>query len=181
MENHPNSAYRPPYALIGLSIAIAFWVFDSTIHHFLYGEPEFEFIPSEFNELWMRTTIFLLIIAMGIYAERSVKQLMEVEAEQLQLQIKYNESLQNEIRLQKQKLKITKETVEEVHDVLNNFLNSMLLFQLEAKKEKPISEEHIKLFDIIITETAQKVRDLGERAMDRASISTDKDQHLTET
>jgi len=169
METESEPSYRPPYALIGLSIAIAFWVFDSSVHFIFYGEPEFEFIPSGFNELWMRSTIFLLIIAMGIYAEFSVKRLMEAEKIQLQLQIKYNESLQNEIRLQQQQIDLTKETVLQMHNIINNFLQNLQLFEIEARERNSISDESLQLFNRIIQETAESVREIGEQAVKKSS------------
>jgi len=53
---------------IGVAIAAIFWLLDSGIHHFGYGEAELELIPTEFNELWMRTLICALFVGFGGYA-----------------------------------------------------------------------------------------------------------------
>jgi len=167
--NNPKAAYHPPYALITLSVAVFFWLFDSLVHLLFYGEAEFEFIPTEFNELWMRTTIFLLIIAMGIYAELSVKRLMRAEEEKFQLEKRLNESLHNELKLQQQQIEITKETVLNMQNIINNFLNNLLLFQNEAKEKNALSDDSLEQLDRMVQETAASIQQLGEKAIDKAS------------
>ena len=54
-------------------VALLSWFFDSFIHYFWYGEVEFEIIPSDANELWMRSTIFLLLAAFGLFADYKSK------------------------------------------------------------------------------------------------------------
>ncbi len=51
--------------LLSIILALAFWFGDSCIHFFLYGEPVFQIIPQDINELWMRTTIVILLVAFG--------------------------------------------------------------------------------------------------------------------
>jgi len=64
------------YSITAFTIAVVFWFLDSTIHYFVYGEPQFEFMPDDFNELWMRSLIVLLIISFGIYADYSTRRLL---------------------------------------------------------------------------------------------------------
>ncbi|MCK5760964.1 MAG: hypothetical protein KAH33_06690 [Candidatus Delongbacteria bacterium] len=68
-----------PYKLIAMLMAVSYWFFDSSVHYFLYGEFEFEVIPSEFNELWMRLAIFLLIVGYGFFVDRSVRKLKKIQ------------------------------------------------------------------------------------------------------
>ena len=56
-----------------IPVAILSWFFDSFIHYFWYGELEFEIIPSDGNELWMRSTIFLLLATFGLFADYKSK------------------------------------------------------------------------------------------------------------
>ena len=54
-------------------VALLSWFFDSFIHYFWYGELEFEIIPADGNELWMRSTIFVLLVAFGLFADYKSK------------------------------------------------------------------------------------------------------------
>jgi len=81
------------FSLSGLILATMFWVFDSSIHYFFYEEEEFEFIPSSFNELWMRTAIFILVVGFGIYVDLSVKRMKKLYDEKYQLQLKLDHTI----------------------------------------------------------------------------------------
>jgi signal transduction histidine kinase len=69
--------------LIWLSVAFAtaFWLFDSSLHHFVYKEPSFQLIPTEPNELWMRTMIVVLLVGFGIYAHLLFSRLATTQEE----------------------------------------------------------------------------------------------------
>ena len=54
------------FTVAATAIALLFWFFDASVHYFLYKEPQFEFIPDDINELWMRTAIVVLIVLFGI-------------------------------------------------------------------------------------------------------------------
>jgi len=58
---------------LAVPVALLSWFFDSIIHYFWYGEAEFEILPSDGNELWMRGTIFLLLAAFGLFADYKSK------------------------------------------------------------------------------------------------------------
>ncbi len=81
------------YKLIAMLIAFSYWFFDSSVHYFLYGEFEFEVIPSEFNELWMRMAIFLLIVGYGFFVDRSVRKLKIAQDLQCETQEKLENTL----------------------------------------------------------------------------------------
>ncbi len=86
--------YRPyKYSLFGLFIAALYWFIDSSIHYFGYSEADFEIIPSEFNELWMRTAIFTLVIGFGAYVDISVKRIRILYEERYQLQLELDRTL----------------------------------------------------------------------------------------
>ena len=57
------------FFILAVPVALLSWFFDSFIHYFWYGELEFEIIPSDANDLWMRSTIFLLLAAFGLFAD----------------------------------------------------------------------------------------------------------------
>jgi len=54
-------------------IALSFWILDSFIHYYWYGEPVFEIIPSDTNDLWMRFSVFVLLVTFGIFADYKSK------------------------------------------------------------------------------------------------------------
>lgn len=81
------------FSFIGLSIAALFWFIDSCIHYYLYGEPGFEIIPSDLNELWMRSAIIFLIVGFGIYVDITFNRVHELQNKQYQLQLKLDEAL----------------------------------------------------------------------------------------
>jgi hypothetical protein len=78
-----SSRVRKHHTLLwaGLVIGLSFWVFDSCVHRYLYGESRFEWIPSDFNELWMRGVICLLFILFGWYASVSKGRQIELDFE----------------------------------------------------------------------------------------------------
>lgn len=84
---------RPKYLWLGLAVAVCYWLFDSAIHYLGFGEQGYEFIPSDGNELWMRTLIFLLLAAFGIYTEFSVRKLQRLSAEKAILQMDLEDAL----------------------------------------------------------------------------------------
>ena len=64
---------RHYFLKFAIPVALLSWFFDSFIHYFWYGEVEFEIIPSDANDLWMRSTIFLLLAAFGLFADYKSK------------------------------------------------------------------------------------------------------------
>lgn len=50
-------------------LAALFWLLDSFVHYFWYGELDFEIIPSDANDLWMRSSIFILLSSFGLFAD----------------------------------------------------------------------------------------------------------------
>ena len=134
--------YRFTSSLTGFLIALGFWIFDSSIHHFVYGEEKFEFIPEDFNELWMRIVIVLLIVCFGIYSDyvsnRQIKREKELEA-----------------------LQVYNSMVNATHHILNNLLNQMQLIRLEAAKCKDFKQERVKQFDSAIDEAVGLIEKLS--------------------
>ena len=63
--------------------------------------------------------------------------------------------------IEEQRLRVLKATMRTVQDIVNNFLNNMQLFRMEAE-DGPLSVESLKLFDDLINETAEKLKALGD-------------------
>jgi hypothetical protein len=56
-------------ATLAVILSLVFWMADSYIHRFIYSEEAYELIPSDFNELWMRALIVVLIVSFGLIAD----------------------------------------------------------------------------------------------------------------
>ncbi len=134
---------RGIYSLIALVIAIMFWFSDASIHYFIYDEPEFEFVPGEFNELWMRIVIVVLIILFGIFGDYFSRRMV---ATQKQLE----------------GARIYSSMLFATHHILNNLLNQMQLFKIEAQKSKDFDRDIIKLYDIAFDEALGLVKRLSQ-------------------
>jgi len=74
------------FTIAAFVMALIFWFFDSSIHHLLYKEPQFQLIPADFNELLMRVVIVLLIMLFGIFADYFTNKIMFKEK---QLEVVY--------------------------------------------------------------------------------------------
>jgi PAS domain S-box-containing protein len=64
---------------VGLFAGIVYWLVETALHHYLFGSPGFELLPSEPNELWMRSTVFVLFFVLGLVMEDQSKRSVLVE------------------------------------------------------------------------------------------------------
>jgi len=128
------------YKYYGLAIGGCYWLFDSIIHKLAFGEDEFEFLPSDVNELWMRTLIVVLIIIFGFYIDISTKKLIKKEQE---------------------KLEVYQSTVLAVQHVLNNYLHKMQIFKSKMNKCDNISEQDVEAFNALIKEATENIKKLS--------------------
>lgn len=131
------------YLSIAVLVAIIYWFFDSSIHYFIYQEPKFELIPHEINELWMRITIILLILAFGIFADYSSNKILTKEKQLEAINI-YNSMLKAN------------------QHILNNLLNQMILFKIEAENCQDFNPEILTLMDISLDEASELFKNLSE-------------------
>lgn len=130
------------FTITGISLAFIFWFFDSFIHYFLYGEPEFEIFPEEFNELWMRIVIVSLIMLFGVFSDHFSRRLVIKEKSLEALHI-YNSM------------------IHATHHILNNLLNQMQIIRLEALKSKDFNQNIIKDYDSAINEAVDLLNKLS--------------------
>ena len=121
------------FTAISISIALLFWFFDSFIHYFGYGEETFEIIPPDFNELWMRLLIVVLIVAFGVFAD-------------------YRSGLD--------KVVVYQTMLGATNHILKNYLQKMIVFREEAENSKDFNKDVLKLYDQMIDETLAQIRNL---------------------
>ena len=110
-------------------------LFDSGLREILHIE------DNEWDELG--SAVLLIVIGLAIdrvRARQAAKRQSEIDA---------------------QRLRVLQATMRTVHDLVNNFLNNLQLFRLEAE-DGPLSLESLKLFDDLIYETAEKLKALGD-------------------
>jgi len=62
--------------------------------------------------------------------------------------------------MQTQRLHVLKATMRTVQDIVNNFLNNLLLFRIEA--EQAFSPESLEQFDDLVQGTSAKLKALGD-------------------
>lgn len=128
-------------------LAIIFWFFESAMHYFVHQEPQFEIIPNDSNELWMRVVIVFLITLFGILSDSFANKIMH---KQLEVARTYNSMLHVS------------------QHVISNLLNQMQLFKMEALKQEGFDRDVLKLYDNTINEasdlikTLSKVEDISE-------------------
>jgi len=125
--------YKNLSTLISIFVAIVFWFFDSVIHFFGYGEPAFEFVPSDSNELWMRCVIVGLVLTIGVLADRQNKS---------------------------DRLDVYRTMLEATHHILNNFLQKMMRIRQAAEDSSDFDKDVLKLYDQLIDETTAQIRKL---------------------
>lgn len=121
-------------------VSAIYWLIDSVIHRFIYSEEEFEFIPSEENEFWMRVIIVVLLICFGLYADHKTKEMVRKEME---------------------KRIIFNATVSSAQHILNNLLNQMQLFKLKAEESNSFDKKTMGLYEQSFNEGKELVKKLS--------------------
>lgn len=127
------------FLLISIVIAFLFWIFDSFVHYYIYGEPQFELILSDFNELWMRALIVCLFVAFGYFVDFHTEKIMSKERE------KHDVYMSMLIASQ---------------DILSNFLQNAFYFKNAAENSKDFDPITIDMYDKTIKETVEKLNKL---------------------
>ena len=125
-----------------LAAAILTGIFFTNFDLFNLGFKEI--LRIEDNELDEFVTAFLLIIV-GLSLDL-------VRARQI---------ARRRAETNEQRLQVLKATMRTVHDLMNNFLNNLQLFRMEAE-EGPLTPESLELFDDLISGTAEKLKALGD-------------------
>ena len=132
------------YAVI---VSVLYWLAESVGHRYVFSEEVFEIIPSDVNELWMRTLIIVLIIVFGWIADNQAARIRAAE---------------------KEKANIFAATVSSTQHVMNNLLNQLQLVLLEEDRAHALSDDTRKLLEKSIRE--------GKEQMDKLSSVTELDE-----
>ena len=122
------------FIFIAFAVAVTFWLLESLIHYTIFDEPQFELIPGDMNELWMRLVIILLILIYGMYASFSIDKVMHKQLEVARMYSSITHS---------------------GHHIINNLINQMQLFELEAKRCSDFDKDIIVFYDKAIKEASE--------------------------
>ncbi|MFC1503356.1 hypothetical protein ACFL53_03260 [Pseudomonadota bacterium] len=68
----------------------------------------------------------------------------------------------HKLEVQEERVKVLRATMKTVHEIVNNFLNNLLLFRLEAEEKNALEPESLALMDSIIQDTATKLKKLSD-------------------
>jgi uncharacterized protein YneF (UPF0154 family) len=140
------------FTVAAFEMALFFWVLESAIHYFVFEEENFEFIPSEMNELWMRVVIVFLIMLLGVFADAFIARITQ---KQMEVAHAYNALIQAG------------------NETMDNLLQQMHLFKSEAQRSCDFNKDVLKYYDGAI----QQASDLVERFenVDRALHENSRD------
>ena len=128
------------FTIAAIEMALIFWVLESAIHHFIFEETAFEIIPSEPNELWMRIVIVFLIVLLGVFADVFISRIVH---NQMKVARVYNSLIQAS------------------NQTLDNLLDQMRLFKLEAMKSKDFDRSVLDTYDNAITHATELIERLS--------------------
>ena len=131
---------RHKFTVLGLGLALIYWVAESIIHRFVYAEEFFEVVPSDVNEFWMRMLIIVLIVGFGIFADNRARKIKASEQE---------------------KHAVFVATVRSTQHILNNLLNQLQLAFYDLEKEGCLESETRKLLERSIREGKEQVERLS--------------------
>ena len=126
------------FTVVAILLALVFWFFDASVHYFIYNEPQFELVPNDINELWMRAVIVSLIILFGVFSDHFTQKIMH---RQKQLEVAH----------------IFGSLIHANRDVLDNLLKQMKLFRMEAQKSQDFDRDVIKYYDNAIEQASDLV------------------------
>lgn len=122
-----------------LPFVLLFWLVESAIHYFIFGEHGFEIFPHDINELWMRFLIISLLIVFGLVVDRYTNKILQKEAEKEEIYITMLNAAQH---------------------ILNNFLNSMMLFKLKAEESDDFDKKVLQTCEKVIESTKLQIQNL---------------------
>ena len=79
--SNANKVITDRFILIGVGLAVFYWIFESGIHTFVFHSGSFldQILLSSAHELWMRLVVCFILILFSVYAQITVKQLRQAK------------------------------------------------------------------------------------------------------
>jgi hypothetical protein len=128
------------FTILGVALALFYWIAESLIHRFIYFDEVFEIMPSDRNELWMRIVVVVLFVGFGTFADNRARKIRKTEAE---------------------KHEVFQATVRSSQHILNNLLNQMQLALYDSDGRPGLESETRELLSRSIREGKQQVECLS--------------------
>ena len=131
-------------------ISITFWFLESFIHLEIEKTDGMGLLPKDLNELWMRTVIIILIMAMSIYVHISHNREVKIEREKSSLK----EQLLDE---QYHKMELILDTRKQTQEALRNFNNSVSDIKKHIEDDAVLTADELNRLLSIITAMQNKL------------------------
>ena len=128
-----------PLFLLSLAFAFTYWLLESVVHYKIFHDSSFKAVPTDLHELWMRFTVTVLIILFGVISEIYSKKIIKKEIE---------------------KWDVYTSMIKANNHILNNFMQKMYLFKLEAEESKDFDKDVLSRYSEIINETKAQIKNL---------------------
>jgi len=128
------------WTLVGLILAILIIIFSN-----LFELDPFDRLVElfasveeyEFDEIFIAAIVFLVFFAVDLFIR------------------------QRDQRVEMEKVKIYRAMISSSHHILNNFLNQMLLFKMEAESSPSFDRSILTLFDQVINDATEQINALS--------------------
>jgi len=72
-----NTRKNYHYLISAILLGISFWLLDSVAHYFWYDELEFKVIPTDTDDLMMRSAAFIMLTCFGLFADIRSRHLIQ--------------------------------------------------------------------------------------------------------
>ena len=124
------------FTIAAAQMAVFFWVLESAIHFFVFEEPQFELIPGETNEFWMRVVIAFLVLLLGVFADAFVNKIVR---RQMEVAHAYNALIQAGTQ------------------TMENLVQQMQLFHMEAQKSQDFDPKVLHYFENAVEQASDLI------------------------
>lgn len=116
---------RYQYILYSFLFAMLFWIVESAFHSKVLEDVIFSINPHDQDDFWMRALIIILILGYGYFIQA------KIDKERL---------------LKKYTVEVYKAMIKAIDHILNNFLQNMFVFKLDADNSTDFYENIQKLY-----------------------------------
>lgn len=129
------------YTFGGFLFALFITLTSRTSYFFHTGKFPLRLLPPDPHDRIMFLVVSAMLIFLGFCADRNTRLLIAHE---------------------KEKRKVFSSAVAASQHILNNFLNNILYFQMQARDSGALDEKTLELLDTVIHDAASQLKKLGE-------------------
>lgn len=121
------------FTIAAFLAAGSLWLIGSSTHYFVHEEPQFEFIPSDANELWMRVIIIGIIILIGVFSDWATCR-------------------ESSVQKDCEKIIWHKEKIDDIESEISNLQTSQNMFRMRSMEKAVVDEDFNTLYDKAVDE-----------------------------